>query len=291
MDTASLEKADVLRLKRHLDQIAVPRDVFRNRESLSAVQNYIESQFKSFGYETRRQPFYLQGQELENILAQKNPGPGPRIVLGAHFDSVPETPGADDNASGIAVLLETARLLASRKAVQHVDFAAFNAEEYGMAGSQAMAADYKKFGTSLLGMISLEMVGYVDLRPGAQKIPWMLRPFYPDRGDFLALVGNWKSFHLLKIAKRAFLEANETDPLPLQTLALPGKGWMIPACRLSDHSPFWDQGYPALLVTDTSFFRNPHYHKSTDTPETLNLEFMAKTAQGVARLAERLVEP
>jgi aminopeptidase YwaD len=124
------------------------------------------------------------------------------------------------------------------------------------------------------------MVGYTDSRPGSQKYPIGLSAFYPDRGDFIGVIGNWNSASLLRRFAR---QMRQVRRLPVETLSVPGNGGIIPAVRLSDHSPFWDAGYPALMVTDTSFFRNPHYHASTDTFETLNLDFMAKVCEGVIR--------
>jgi len=124
----------------------------------------------------------------------------------------------------------------------------------------------------------LEMVGFTDPRPGSQKYPVGLRWFYPERGDFIGIVGNWRSGVLLRRFARSM---RQVRGLPVETLTVLGNGFLIPAVRLSDHSPFWDHGYPALLVTDTSFFRNHHYHGPSDTIETLDLNFMAKVCQGV----------
>lgn len=289
MDPASLERPSKDQLRTHVERVAVSRDIFDNQNGLARVQAYIEETLKNLGYTLERQPFVLRHRLLENVIARKNLQAGlPRLMIGAHFDAVPGTPGADDNASGVAVLLEIARILAQDRAVQNTEFVAFNAEEYGMAGSKVLAESYKNKGILLSGMLSLEMVGFTDKTPGSQKIPFFLKPFYPDRGDFLALVGDSSSRALLRKARNAFREASGSQALPVQTLTLPFKGWPVPASRLSDHSAFWDQGYPALLVTDTSFFRNPHYHQISDTPDRLDLEFMAQTASGIAQLAQTL---
>ena len=202
------------------------------------------------------------------------------IILGAHFDSVQGTPGADDNASGVAVLLEAARLLARARVGSQVLFCAFNLEELNMIGSSYFAKKLKSVGAKVAAMISLEMIGYTDSRPGSQKYPFGLKAFYPDRGDFIGVIGNWKSAGLLRKFSR---QMRQVRGLPVETLSVPGNGGLIPAVRLSDHAPFWDAGYPALMITDTSFFRNPHYHGSTDTLETLNLDFLAKVCEGVVR--------
>ena len=149
-----------------------------------------------------------------------------------------------------------------------------------MIGSSYFAKKLKSAGTKVDAMISLEMVGYTDLNPDSQKYPFGLKAFYPDRGDFIGVIGNWNSASLLRTVAR---QMRQVHGLPVETLSVPGNGGLIPAVRLSDHSSFWDAGYPALMITDTSFFRNPHYHGSTDTLETLNLDFMAKVCEGVVR--------
>jgi len=202
------------------------------------------------------------------------------IILGAHFDSVEGTPGADDNASGVAVMLEAARLLSRFKLRSQVLFCAFNLEELNMIGSTHLAQKLKAAGAKIDAMVSLEMLGYTDSRPGSQKYPFGLKWFYPDRGDFIGVIGNWNSGSLLRRFSRLMLQV---QGLAVETLSVPGNGAFIPEVRLSDHSPFWDIGYPALMVTDTSFFRNPHYHRSSDTLETLDVPFMAKVCAGVVR--------
>ena len=147
-----------------------------------------------------------------------------------------------------------------------------------MIGSTHFAKKLKAAGAKVNAMISLEMVGYTDNRPGSQKYPIGLSWFYPEQGNFIAVVGNWNSNSLLKKFSR---QLRKVPGLPVETLAVPGNGSLIPAVRLSDHSSFWDLDYPALMVTDTSFFRNPHYHGRTDTIDTLDMGFMAKVCEGV----------
>lgn len=285
------EKIEPQKLRNHLAQICQPRDAFENPETLARVQSYIESAFLSYGYQVEKQTFLFQANEFQNLVAARDFSAGPpEFIIGAHFDSVPRTPGADDNGSGIAAMLEAARILASSIPGRRVHFAAFNLEEYGMVGSTRYVEFLEKqfpgnlFKRSFLGMISLEMVGYTSQIKGSQQMPGLLKPFYPDTGNFLALVGEGKSGALLKKAKTVFGESG----LAVEALEVPFKGSLFPAVRLSDHSSFWDAGLPALLVTDTSFFRNPHYHLVSDTIETLDLEFMAKVTEGVIRLVRNL---
>ena len=157
-----------------------------------------------------------------------------------------------------------------------------------MIGSTALAKRLKAAGKKITAMISLEMVGYTDPRRGSQKLPVGLSRFYPDRGDFIGVVANWQSDAVLRKFAAGMRSVSD---LPVETLEVPGKGLVIPAVRLSDHAPFWDLSYPALMVTDTSFYRNPHYHGLTDTIETLDIEFMAKVCAGVIRGVLELGSP
>jgi aminopeptidase YwaD len=274
-------RVDPQQLRRSLQVIVGERSPFSGRRHLATVENFIEKELVSYGLRVESDYFSYRGTNFRNIVGRSSAQHGASlIILGAHFDSVPGTPGADDNASGVAVLLEAARLLSRARLRSEVLFCAFNLEELNMIGSSYFAKKLKSAGTKVDAMVSLEMVGYTDSRPGSQKYPSGLRAFYPDRGDFIGVIGNWNSTSLLRRFAR---QMRQVRGLPLETLSVPGNGGLIPAVRLSDHSSFWDAGFPALMVTDTSFFRNPHYHGSTDTLETLNLDFMAQICEGVIR--------
>src|SRR6266404_3071839 len=262
---------DPQRLRRILDVIVGERSPSSSVRHLAAVESFIEKELGSYGLSVESDYFSYRGKNFRNLVGRQSPQRGTSlIILGAHFDSVQGTPGADDNASGVAVLLEAARLLSR----------AFNLEELNMIGSSYLAKKLKSAGAKVDAMISLEMVGYTDLNSGSQKYPFGLKAFYPERGDFIGVIGNWNSASLLRTLAR---QMRQVQGLPVETLSVPGNGGLIPAVRLSDHSPFWDAGYPALMITDTSFFRNPHYHGPTDTLETLNLDFMAKVCEGAVR--------
>ena len=274
-------QVDPQRLLRILQAIVGERSPMNGQRHWAAVEGFIEKELANYGLNVESDYFDYRGKRFRNIVGHLNAQRGGSvIVLGAHFDSVPGTPGADDNASGMAVLLEAARLLSRAKLRSEVLFCAFNLEELDMIGSTHMAKQLKSAGAKVDAMISLEMVGYTDSRPGSQKYPFGLKAFYPDRGDFISVIGNWNSGRL---RRRFVRQMREVQGLPVETLSVPGNGGVVPAVRLSDHSPFWDAGYPALMVTDTSFFRNPHYHASTDTLETLDFDFMAKVCEGVVR--------
>jgi len=274
-------RVDLNSLRQKLQAIVGDRDPFSGQRHLAAVERFIEKELESYGLNVESDYFLYRGKNFRNIVGRLGTQrESSLIILGAHFDSVEGTPGADDNASGVAVLLEAARLLSRARLRSHLLFCAFNLEELNMIGSTYFARKLKAAGAKVDAMISLEMVGYTDSRPGSQHYPLGLKWLYPNRGDFIGVIGNWDSSSLLRKFTR---QMRQVQGLPVETLSLPGNGAFIPAVRLSDHSPFWDVGYPALMVTDTAFFRNPHYHGRTDTLETLNLDFMAKVCEGVVR--------
>ncbi|HXG49982.1 MAG TPA: M28 family peptidase [candidate division Zixibacteria bacterium] len=278
-------RVDSRQLLRTLRAVIGERNLFRAERHLRAVEDFIESELKACGLRVESDFFSYRGRSFRNVIGRREGRPGsPLVIVGAHFDTVEGTPGADDNASGVAVLLEVARVLGREAGGPELLFCAFNLEELNMIGSTHMARRLKRAGVKVDAMISLEMVGYTDSRAGSQKYPPGLSWFYPDRGDFIGLVANWSSAGLLRKVAR---EMRRIRGLPVETLSVPGTGGLLPAVRLSDHSPFWDLGYPALLVTDTSFYRNPHYHAASDTLETLDLDFMARVAEAIAGALRR----
>lgn len=274
-------RVDAERLHRNLQTIVGERSPFSGQHHLAEVECFIEQELKGYGLFVESDGFSYRGKNFRNVVA-RHPAQtsGPLLILGAHIDAVEGSPGADDNGSGVAVLLEAARLLASARLRSQMLFCAFNLEELNMIGSTAFARKLKAAGEKVAGMISLEMVGYADSRPGSQRYPVGLARHYPDRGDFIGVIGNWSSSALLR---KFSAQMRRVPNLPVETLSIPGKGWLIPAVRLSDHSPFWDLGYPALMVTDTSFYRNPNYHAHGDTADTLDIGFMARVCDGVIR--------
>ena len=274
-------RVDPQQLRRNLQAIVGERSPFSGQRHLAEVESFIEKELASYGLAVESNTFSYRGKNFRNIVGRLSAQRGASlIILGAHFDSVEGTPGADDNASGLAVLLEAARLLSRARLRSELLFCAFNLEELNMIGSTYFAKKLKAAEVKVDAMISLEMIGYTDPRPGSQKYPIGLSWLYPDRGDFIGVIGNWNSSSLLRRFTR---QMRQVPGLPVETLSVPGNGGLVPAVRLSDHSPFWDLGYPALMVTDTSFFRNPHYHGPRDTLDTLNLDFMAKVCAGVIR--------
>ena len=286
---ASPARVSTPALRKTLESISGERNPFSSPRHLAAVESYIEKEFKSYGLSVESDTFTYWGRGYRNVIGRLGPSPhsspGGRggkgeglIIIGAHFDSVEGSPGADDNASGVAVLLEAARILSGSRLRSQVLFCAFNLEELNMIGSSHFAKKLKAAGADIRAMVSLEMVGFTSSRAGGQQYPIGLKWFYPDRGDFIGVVGNWRSSVLLRQFSRLLRQAHG---LSVETLTVLGNGFLVPQVRLSDHSPFWDLGYPALMATDTAFFRNPHYHGPSDTVETLDLDFMAKVCEGV----------
>jgi len=272
----------------HLQALEGERHPSFSRDHLEAAQDYVDASWRSWGLHVSRQAFSYMGGQFVNVIAKPAANvSGPRLIIGAHLDTVPGTPGADDNASGLAAMLEVSRVMASMAPPLPIEYVAFGLEELGMVGSTHYAGVLHREHTPLLGMLSLEMVGFAESQ-GLQHYPWFLRGRFPEAGTYIGLAGNTRSRGLLNTVAGAM---RSISALPVETLVLPGNGWLFPEARLSDHAPFWDAGFPALLVTDTAFFRNPHYHQPSDTIATLDLAFLAKVAQGLVATVEALAQP
>jgi Zn-dependent M28 family amino/carboxypeptidase len=268
--------------------------------ALDAAASLIEREFADIGDPVERQTYDVSGREVANLIVERRGTQRPReiVILGAHYDTVDTTPGADDNASAVATLIEVARLLHGHSFRRTVRFVAFTCEEpphfyTDTMGSEVYARRCRQLGEQIVGALCLEMVGYYSSKPGSQQIPQeiprILRWAFPRRGNFLAAVGNTRSWRLVWTFRRGFKRAVR---FPLYSIALPER---VHEIRLSDNSSFWDYGYPALMLTDTSFLRNPHYHRDTDTPDTLDYARMARAtvgiAGGIARLAKTTSKP
>lgn len=279
------------RLQRHVEFLALeagPRHPLAY-DRLERARGYLESQFEGMGYPLHFDEYPVEGRLVGNVIAEK-PGtsPSPRVlVIGAHYDTVPGTPGADDNASGVACLLELARWLRRRPLQQSLRFAAFTLEEppyfrTPQMGSLVHARRCRERGEVVQGMISLEMVGYYRQGKGSQRYPLpFMNWFYPDQGNFVAVAGNFRSRRLVRAVSRGL---RESTSLAVESTAFP----LVPGVGLSDNWAFWQMGYPALMITDTSFFRNPHYHLPSDLPDTLDYSLMAELVSGLAGMLHRL---
>ncbi|WP_414584316.1 M20/M25/M40 family metallo-hydrolase [Scytonema sp. PCC 10023] len=265
----------------------------------SRTRAYITTELKKFGWKPQLEKF----EDGVNIFAEK-PGTDKNagaILVGAHYDSVYISPGADDNASGVAVVLEIARHLGSRPTPRTLQLAFFDKEEAGLLGSKAFVTN-KKHLENLEGVIVMDMVGYACHTPGCQKYPTGLPVTPPsDKGDFLAVVGDTEHLPLL----HAFQNSQMLPPIsfnkesskgtiesipPVLTLPIPLKGLLTPDTLRSDHAPFWYQGVGAVLVTDTANLRTPHYHQPSDVPATLDRNFLTGAAQLVVNTTNALLE-
>lgn len=277
------------RLLSHLQALVGERHPFLSPDRLAQTQRYLVEQFTSFGLQVSLDELSYMGKRFVNVVAHSCADPGrARLIIGAHFDTVPGTPGADDNASGVAALLETARTASEAWGPgAPLEFVGFNLEELGMVGACHYAASLKRRKVPLIGMLSLEMLGFTESQ-GLQQYPPLLKRFYPREGNFIGLAANRRSRALLKTVERAM---RAVPSLPVETLLVPANGWLVPESRLSDHSPFWDAGYPALLITDTAFLRNPHYHQASDTLKTLDMGFLARVCQGLLEAIRALIGP
>jgi Zn-dependent M28 family amino/carboxypeptidase len=274
------------RLHTHLVQIVRDRDPYLASAGHFYVKQYIRQQLEQWGtVETHE--FQVRGKTHQNLilnLPASTSSQKPPILIGAHYDAAPGTLGADDNATGVAALLELARAFAAEPLHYPVRLVAFDMEEYGMLGSSQYAADLKQQQQPLRLMLSLEMLGYCDSTPGSQRYPTGLKYIYPDRGNFIALVGNLSTMpDLIHLSRNIRQVGTLCEWLPV-----PARGLIVPQTRLSDHSPFWDRGYRAMMVTDTAFMRNPHYHQPSDSLETLNLDFLCGVCRGLELGLRRL---
>ncbi len=256
------------------------RSTYKNR---TFTRNYISTSLKSLGWSPSLQRF----ADGINIVAQR-PGKIPKtgtIIVAAHYDTVPGSPGADDNASGVATLLEIARIFSNLSTLQTLKLVFFDAEEIGLRGSLAFTANKANL-ANLNGVVVMDMIGFGCYTPNCQKYPPGLLITPPsDRGDFLAVVGDAEHLQLLN----AFSQSNSAK-LPVITLPIPLKGLFTPDVLRSDHAPFWYQGIGAVLVTDTANLRSPHYHQSSDTVANIDPSFFTGAAQVVVNATRRLLE-
>ncbi len=227
-------------------------------------------QFKGITHQNRS--FEIRGQTKPEEI----------IVIGAHYDTVSVSPGADDNASGIAALLSLAKQFEQAKFAKTVRFVAFAQEELGLIGSQNYANRSQQLGEKIVAMLSLEMLGYYTDRPGSQAYPVPVGNLYPDRGNYLAFISNLQSRDLLRSSIQSF---RKSATIPSEALALPE---LIKDIGRSDHASFWKAGYPAILVTDTASFRNPHYHRASDRIDTLDFDRFTRAVDGIAAIIEDL---
>ena len=248
----------------------MPRDHLAEPAANRAVRDVIADTLSTLGFSVS-----LEGR-YDNVVALPLRPRGPLTLIGAHYDSVPFCPGADDNASAVAVMLEAARHHAESGA--DVGLVAFNAEEHGLRGSSELVADWLAAAPPIAGVHVLEMVGFASHEVGSQRSPIAL-PGLPRVGDFIGVIANQRSRSLRRRIVRAARRASTPTPPLVSLQTWLGAERLVPDLFRSDHAPFWHAGIPAVMWTDTAEFRNPHYHRPTDTPDTLDYDFMAGVAE------------
>ena len=267
--------------KEDLRHLVGERHPLSSPTRLQEAEAYLYRQFSESGLAATTQHFQALGGTYHNVIGTALPDAkpfqsAPPLILAAHFDTVQGSPGADDNASALAVMLHIARRVRAMKLARPIHFIAFNLEEENLLGSSAYTALLRKNRETIHGAIVLECVGYASHHAGSQKTPPGVPIAVPTTGNFLAVIGNERS-HILTGSVAKAMQSH----LPIVPLIVPGNGEQLPDTRRSDHTSFWEQGFPAVMLTDTANFRNPHYHRSTDTLDTLNLDFIASVADGV----------
>jgi Zn-dependent M28 family amino/carboxypeptidase len=251
-------------------------------QALRAAAEYIRQVWSGLGFTVGEEGFAVAGQPCANLVVEQKGIRRPEavVLVGAHYDSVFGSPGADDNATGIAILLEMSRALKQEPLSRTVRLVAFVNEEppYFMTeqmGSRQHAREARRRGEDIVAMFSLESLGYYSNVVGSQRYPFPFGAFYPRTGNFLAAVGNLPSRGLVGNFLRHFMAVSD---FPVEGIAT--FGW-IPGVNWSDHWSFWKEGYPALMLTDTAPFRYPEYHGSRDTPERINAREFARVALGI----------
>ena len=279
----AVRTVDPARLEAHVRKLAIdfsPRDI-NHLENLDLAAAYIASELTQAGGSISEQRYRVENRSFRNVIARFGPDTPERIVVGAHYDAFGALPGADDNASGVAGLIELARLLGAHPPALRIDLVAFSTEEppyFGTTGmgSSVHAQSLQKENAVIRAMLSLEMIGYFSDERGSQHLPaGILSAFYPSTGNFIGVVGRVSDGLLARRVKSAMSEA---APLPVYSVSAPS---VIPGVDFSDQLNYWHAGYKAVMITDTAFYRNVNYHTQRDTPEKLDYKRMAMVVEGV----------
>jgi len=275
------------RLKKHVSVLAerIGERNIKHYDALKASLEYIENELHTGGFQVAEQEYSIDGKPAKNIEAEiRGTGrPDQIVIVGAHYDSVSGSPGANDNASGVAALLELAGNFKAQRPKRTLRFVAFVNEEppYFQTeemGSRLYARRSRERGENIVAMISLETIGYYSDARNSQVYPFPFSLFYPSEGNFIGFVGNTSSRTLVRRAIRTFRE----DPtFPSQGVAAPG--WLT-GIGWSDQWSFWKEDYPAIMITDTAVFRYPHYHRRSDTPDKIDYDRMVRVVSGTSRV-------
>lgn len=279
------------RLEKHVSMLAehIGERNLWHYEGLDASARYIGKALRGFGYKVHRQEFSVEGVTVANVEGERTGTSLPEeiLVVGAHYDSLIGSPGANDNASGVAGVLEIARLLATRKLSRTIRFVAFVNEEPPFfqtphMGSRVYASRARRRKEQIVAMLAIETIGYYSDAAGSQSYPFPLQLFYPKTANFIGFVGNVSSRHLLHRVLHTFRQFTD---FPAEGIAAPA--W-VTGISWSDHWSFWEEGYPAVMVTDTALFRYEHYHSPHDTANKLEYERMAQVVTGISRVVADL---
>ena len=280
-----------VRLQRHVLRLAGDigeRGVAKPAAAVRAAA-YLEAELTAMGYAVTAQEYDAHAQRWRNLEAtlRGTAQPDEIVVVGGHYDTAEGAPGADDNGSGVAGVLELARRFAGKPAARTIRFVFFGTEEppsfpTSAMGSRHYADAARARGDRIVAMLSIESIGYYDRDPGSQRYPFPLNLAYPDVGDFIGFVSNLKSGPLVRRAIATFRRAAR---FPTQGAAAPS--W-VPGVWWSDHWSFWRQGYPAIMITDTAPFRNPFYHTAQDTPDKIDYGRMARVVDGLGAVVADL---
>ncbi|MFV0432194.1 MAG: M28 family peptidase [Alphaproteobacteria bacterium] len=284
----SFERASPINLREHISHI-ISKDTFRNYQNideLNRVATYIKDNFEKIGLNPKYQEYQLEDTTniYKNVIGFIDVGADKTFIIGAHYDVYGNQAGADDNASGVAGLVEVARLLFKHKSQlkYNIEFVAFSLEEppyfrTEYMGSYIHAQSIKNKVSQYTGMMALEMIGFFS-EEDIQSYPTVLKPFYPNHADYIASVGNIASFFLVSEYARA---VNQLGQIEAHRLAAPAS---IEGVDFSDHYNYWDIGLKAIMVTDTAFMRNKNYHEASDTIETLNFIKMSYVINGIINM-------
>ena len=277
-------------LSTHLQILVGERHPLSSPARLHQAEQYLRNQLSEAGLTFTAHEFEALGGTYRNVIGTASPGSTQNsanapLIIAAHYDTVEGSPGADDNASALAVLLEVVQRTRPMPLTRPVQFIAFCLEEENLLGSRAYTAHLAAHQQAIHGAIVLECVGYARDEEGSQRIPPGIPIAVPTIGNFLAVIGNQTSASLTQAVSHAM-----GAHMPIVPLVVPGNGEVLPDTRRSDHTAFWEQGFPAVMLTDTANFRNPNYHRPTDTIETLNLDFMASVADAVTAAVKALAK-
>ena len=276
---------DVNRIKQDVEALASTDEArnYQNIHALNQAADYIKSEWEKLGVEVTEQKFNAVGLEYKNLICSFGPKDAERIIVGAHYDVCDEQEGADDNASGVAGILEIARLLKEHNPTlkYRIDLVAYSLEEppffrTELMGSHVHAQSLRQNEIPVRAMVCLEMIGYFSEEKGSQDYPLgLLKLFYPNKGNFITVVGKLRDGGITRQVKKNMIEGSDID---VRSINAPTS---LPGIDFSDHLNYWKFGYRAIMVNNTAFYRNKNYHEVTDTPETLDYQKMAEVIEGV----------